>query len=67
MAGGGVVSGSPFGQVFNVVNSPEIKVYAAEGQNAEEIARSVYNMVSKTQRDAMIKVGESINYGGRVR
>ncbi len=67
MAGGGVVNGSPFGQVFNVVNSPEIKVYAAEGQNAEEIARSVYNMVSKTQRDAMIKVGESINYGGRVR
>ena len=66
MSEGGMVKGNPFGQIFNVVNKPEIKVYAAEGQNAEEIARTVVKMVSKTQRDAMIKAGESINYGGRV-
>lgn len=65
MSSGGMVKGSPLGQVFHVVNSPEIKVYAAEGQNAEEIARTVYNLVTKTQKDAMIKVGESISYGGR--
>ena len=66
MANGGIVNGSPMGQVFHVVNNPEIKVYAAEGQNAEDIARTVYNLVTKTQKDAMIKVGESISYGSRI-
>ena len=65
MASGGLVNGSPLGQVFHVVNNPEIKVYAAEGQNAEEIARTVYKLVAKTQKDAMIKLGEPIGYGGR--
>jgi TP901 family phage tail tape measure protein len=65
MANGGLVNGSPLGQVFHVVNNPEIKVYAAEGQNAEEIARTVYKLVAKTQKDAMIKLGEPIGYGGR--
>ena len=66
MAEGGVVRGSAFGQVFNVVNKPEIIVNAAPGQDAEEIARTVMKMVAKTQKDAIIKVGESISHGGRV-
>ncbi len=66
MSEGGVVKGSAFGQVFNVINKPEIVVNAAPGQDAEEIARTVMKMVAKTQKDAIIKVGESISHGGRI-